>query len=449
MKLSQTVDFAFDSLNTYFDPNFAEDITNKISKHLTPQIQTPFQKIQKSLESKKLSSDEFSEEEKKVIFRIAHCHTAEGGFLVEECANCGTKRIQFQGCKNRHCPVCQTTNKALWSEKRRSELVDAPYSHVVLTIPHELNSIILENKKECFKLIMKSATDTIVELSRDPKFLGATAGGFAILHTWNQHLNPHIHVHMVVANAGITQNKEIVRCKNSKFFLPTKVIADLFRGKVIAGLDLLRQSKELLKLTGVNRKYINYQTWKDFKKKLYEESTHWIAFLKETLAGSGDAVTYLANYTNSIAIKNSRIISTDDNTVTFLARCKNDQTKKEIVTLSHLEFVHRFCKHILPSGFQKVRYFGFLSNRIKSESLELFKKFQKGKPVHEFRFGNGTVPEIMEKAFGVDIRCCKKCKQPKMETVLYFQGYFPFFNIPKNRKNNKPIIINNRSSPCA
>ena len=326
------------------------------------------------------------------------------------------------------------TNKLLWEEKRNSEIIDVPYGHLVFTVPHDLNGIIMANKKVCLPIIQQAAMDSVVALARDKRYLGATPGGYAVLHTWNQHMEPHFHVHIVVPYAGITDDKKVVRLENGDFFIPYKAMSDLFRGKIMAQLDELRLQRDKLKFVGQDKKYISAWAWAKLKEKLFNDTVHWVTYGKEATPNAEAVTRYLAQYVNSICISDARIISATASQVVFRARKDGDSTQHEIVTVDTVTFVKRYCSHILPPGLHKVRYFGWMSNRRKKESLELFKQAQGDRQLHEFCYGSGSTHDIILSEYGVDIDYCPSCKEGKMRVYVEHKGFFTFTPKKKAKK---------------
>ena len=414
----------------------SQTIEELLENNKTPAIKIPFEVVGSMIDNGTLPPEvTFTEEERKLIHKIRYCHTAEGGYTVQQCPECGAKKIMFHSCRDRHCPICQKTNKLLWEEKRNSEIIDAPYGHLVFTVPHDLNGIILANKKVCLPIIQQAAMDSVVELARDQRFLGATPGGYAVLHTWNQHMEPHFHVHIIVPYAGITDDQKIVWRQSGDFFIPFKAMSDLFRGKIMAQLEDLRLQPDKLKFIGRDRQYINAWSWAKLKEKMYKDTKHWVTYGKEATPNAEAVTRYLAQYVNSICISDSRIISATSSKVVFRARKDGDANQHESVTVDPVTFVKRYCSHILPAGLHKVRYFGWMSNSKKKASLELFKQAQSNVKFHEFCYGNGSTHDIILSEYGIDIDYCPYCKNGKMIVYAEHKGFFTFK--PKKGKKAK------------
>jgi len=283
--------------------------------------------------------------------------TAALGGNVHVCKECGHIEVHYNSCRNRHCPSCQGVNKAIWVDKRSQDILNAPYFHVVFTMPQELQPLIYQNQKLLYDLMYKASAQTLLELSRDKKYLGAQIGFFSLLHTWGQDLHFHPHIHTVVLAGGLTKDKKW-RNSSKKFFIPVKVLAKKFRGKFLYYLkqyyrqDLLKFFKEA----------VQYQNPKAFQSLLNQCYTKdWYTYTKRTFSGPLAVVQYLGRYTHRIAISNNRIVSMDKDTVTIAVKNYKKGDKKGTITLKGVEFIRRFLMHILPKGFIKIRHYGLLA----------------------------------------------------------------------------------------
>lgn len=307
--------------------------------------------------------------QQKAANSIISCKSGELGCNLSRCEDCGHLEVHNNSCRNRHCPCCQAVLKELWVDARKSEVIDAPYFHVVFTLPAELNPLIYSNQALLYSMFHKCVSQTLLELSADSKYLGATPGIIGVLHTWGQELNFHPHMHCIITGAGLTKANQLQKC-SSKFFIPVKVLGKKFRGKFLA---LLQELYDLNKLhfSGSCKKLRNSYEWREFRDSLYKKQ--WVPFIKETFNGFGNAMDYLGRYTHRIAISNGRIKQVTDTHVTFWAKDYRTGEVKD-VTITHVEFIRRFLMHVLPRGFQKIRYYGFLNNRYKKKNLKLIAK---------------------------------------------------------------------------
>ena len=353
-----------------------------------------------------------SDIQKNAAHAILNCKSGRLGINLSQCTDCGHMEAHNNSCRNRNCPNCQAVQKEIWVDKRRAEVIDAPYFHVVFTLPHELNPLIYCNQKLLYGLLHRCCSETLLELSANKKWLGATPGIIQVLHTWNQELNYHVHMHCIVSGGGLTKDGKI-RKSSKNFFIRTQVLRDKFKGKYMAHLSALYESGSLT-FSSSCEKLRNSYHWKGFKNKLYEMD--WCPYIKETFNGFGNAIEYLGRYTHKIAISNNRIISATEDTVTFSARGKNPGEPKRKITLKHTEFIRRYLMHVLPSGFQKIRYYGFLNNRMKYTNLKVIFKLQNGQRFKQ-RFTGMTMAELLKAVWNFDICLCPECGHPAMKQL--------------------------------
>lgn len=353
-----------------------------------------------------------SPEQLRAANAIMNCKTGSLGVNASVCDECGHVEIHNSSCRNRHCPNCQAVLKELWIDQRRSEVLDAKYFHFVFTVPHDLNPLFLANQKLLYSLIMQTASQTLLTLARDKRYLGATPGIILVLHTWGQNLSFHPHVHCIVSGAGLTRDLKLRKC-GSGFFIPVKAASKMFRGKFMAALKSYRDAGELIlpaSFTGPT----DPVNWQCFVDRLYE--TDWVAYTRETFNGYGNAINYLGRYTHRVAISNGRILSVSDGMVTFRYRDYQDHNRLKEMTLSHEEFIRRFLMHILPKGFQKIRYCGFLSNPVKKRSLRILFRLQGGQTFIA-RFSKDTPKDELLAAIGIDVHTCPCCGKQTMRFI--------------------------------
>lgn len=339
----------------------------------------------------------------KAALSIMNCKSGKLGCNLSVCEDCGHLEVHNNSCRNRNCPCCQAILKELWVDARKAEVIDSPYFHVVFTLPAELNPLIYCNQSLLYSLMHKCASATLLELSADKKYLGATPGIIQVLHTWGQELNFHPHIHCIITGIGLTKTKQL-RKSRSKFFLPVKVLGKKFRGKFLDQLQLLYK-KQKLHFSSSCLKLKNSYEWNEFKNALYSKT--WIPYIKETFNGFGNAIDYLGRYTHRIAISNSRIQSVSDTQVTFFATDYKTGEKKD-VTLTHTEFIRRFFMHVLPCGFQKIRYYGFLNNRSKKVNLKLISKLTQ-KALFKSLYTDMTLDEKLLSLWNINTHLCPAC----------------------------------------
>lgn len=342
--------------------------------------------------------------QRKASRAILRCRTGSLGYHASQCPDCGYMEFHSNSCRNRNCPNCQAVNRELWVDKRRSEVIDSPYFHVVFTLPHELNPLVYCNQALLYGLLHRCCAQTLLELSADKKYLGATPGIIQVLHTWNQELDYHVHMHCIISGGGITADSMLRRSK-AKFFIPVFVLRDKFKGKYLALLKQLYQKGDLD--FSVSCSHLKDPSrWNSFCDSLYQKD--WCPYIKETFNGFGNAIEYLGKYTHKIAISNSRILSATDDHVTFSARGKKPGDPRRTITLQNTEFIRRYLMHVLPKGFQKIRYYGFLTNRYRSKNLRLIFTLQ-GHQRFNARYTGLSLAELLKAVWNVDISLCPVC----------------------------------------
>lgn len=351
-----------------------------------------------------------SDVQKKAAHAILNCKSGKLGVNLSQCTGCGYMEIHNNSCRNRNCPNCQAVLKEIWVDKCRAEVIDTPYFHVVFTLPHELNPLIYCNQKLLYGLLHRCCAETLLELSANQKWLGAAPGIIQVLHTWNQELGYHVHMHCIVSGGGLTKDGKI-RKTSDHFFIPTKVLRDKFKGKYMAYLSALHKNNSLT-FPSSCEKLRNSYYWQEWKNNLYEKD--WCPYIKETFNGFGNALEYLGRYTNKIAVSNSRIVNLTEDTVTFSARGIEPSAPKRNITLKQVEFIRRYLMHVLPSGFQKIRYYGFLNNRMKHKNLKIIFKLQNGQRFKQ-RFAGMTMGELLKAVWKFDICLCPECGHPAMK----------------------------------
>jgi len=353
-----------------------------------------------------------SSQQIKAAKNILNCKTNALGGHISSC-DCGHVEVYYNSCRDRHCPMCQGVTKAMWVDQRCKDAIDAPYFHVVFTMPQELHSLIYQNQNVLYNLMYQGVSKTLLELSLDPKYLGAQPGFFCILHTWGQDLHYHPHIHVVVMAGGLTKLNKW-QSSGKKFFVPVKVLSKMFRGKYLHYLKQHYQDK-LLSFEG-NLQHL--QRPLEFKKLLDDcYKKDWYSYSKGALAGPLAVIQYLGRYTHRIAISNSRISSIEEETVTIKVRDNKDTQKNKTVTLKGIEFVRRFLMHILPSRFVKVRYYGILATRNKKTKLALCRKLTSS-AIYKPRFEGLSMLQVLTIILGRDVAKCPKCEKVLRKSCL-------------------------------
>jgi hypothetical protein len=305
----------------------------------------------------------------KVLLAIARCRTAALGGHVDECTRCGHRAtISYNSCRNRHCPKCQTAARERWIAARQKELLPTRYVHVVFTLPAPLAPLALQNKKFLYSLLLRASAETLLEVARDPRHLGAEIGFFSVLHTWNQKLRLHPHVHCVIPAGGLSLDHRHWIKSRSRFFLSIKVLRRVFRGKFVAGLKQAFQNGRL-HFSGKLAPLTQPKTFAAWLRLLFRKD--WVVYAKRPFGGPEYVLHYLGRYTHRVAISNHRLVSFADGQVTFRWRDSAHQNQQKLMALSLDRFLRRFLLHLLPKGFVRIRHFGFLANRRRATLLPL------------------------------------------------------------------------------
>lgn len=302
----------------------------------------------------------------KVLTAIARCRTAALGGHRDQCARCGYEAISYCSCRNRHCPKCQTNAREKWLRARQRELLPVGYYHLVFSVPHALVPLIWQNKRILFTLLFEASATTLLEVAADPKHLGAAIGFLSILHTWGQTLQRHPHIHCVVPGGGLSPDGTRWISSRARFFLPVRVLSRVFRGKFIAGLRRSFQRNKLV-FHGDCLPLAQEKAFAAFLRTLFRQD--WVVYAKPPFGGPEHVLQYLARYTHRVAISNHRLLSVDNSQVRFRWKDYAHHNKRRTLTLSHEEFLRRFLQHVLPRGFPRIRYFGWLANRKRGSLL--------------------------------------------------------------------------------
>jgi hypothetical protein len=305
--------------------------------------------------------------QRRVMTAIEVCRTAALGGHLERCDCCSYERPCYDSCRDRHCPKCQSLARAAWVEKRMDEVLPTHYFHVVFSVPEQIASIAYQNKKVVYGILFRATAETLAAIAADPKHLGAEIGFFAVLHSWGQNLLFHPHLHCVVPGGGISlDGTRWISCR-PRFFLPVRVLSRLFRRLFLKYLQEAFDSGKLRFFTSLEalRDPQAFQRHLDPVRNL-----KWVVYAKPPFAGPQQVVNYVGRYTHRVAISNDRIVDIEGGEVKFTWRDYRDNNRQKTMTLSADQFIGRFLLHVLPSGFQRIRYYGFLGNRHRKEKLE-------------------------------------------------------------------------------
>jgi len=352
-----------------------------------------------------------SYEQLKVMHHIEICRTAKLGGHVEQCDQCGFEQIAYNSCRDRHCPKCQTLTKEQWLNDRKAELLGCSYFHLVFTLPHDLNPIILSNKRATVNILFAAVNQTLQAFAQDPQWrLGGRLGFISVLHTWSQTLIDHFHLHCLIPAGALSLTKDRWIPAKDNFLFKITSLAKEFRKRYLK-LLLNAYLKDTLIFT---QKTASLKYKQTFQKLINSVSkTRWIAYAKRPFAGPQQVLEYLGRYTHRVAISNNRIISIDNGRVTFTYRNRQRDNEIKKMTLDADEFIRRFLLHVLPKGLIKIRYFGFLSHTNKKVQIPLIRKLIDPDATLPEKIQE-SISEMMLRLTGIDITCCPKCKKGKM-----------------------------------
>lgn len=305
--------------------------------------------------------------QRRVMTAIERCRTAALGGHIDQCDRCGHLRISYDSCRNRHCPKCQSLARAQWLEDRQAEVLDTQYFHVVFTIPQAIASIAYQNQRMVYGILFQAAAETLRTIAADPKHLGAEIGFLAVLHTWGQNLQFHPHLHCVVPGGGLAPDgSRWIGCRPG-FFLPVRVLARLFRRLF---LKALQQAFDAGKLEFFNAETRLRERPAFLCHLAATRKTDWVVYAKRPFSGAPEEVLrYVARYTHRVAISNDRLLDIADGVVRFRWKDYRHHNRQKTMPLTAEEFIRRFLLHVLPPGFQRIRYFGFLCNRYRAAKL--------------------------------------------------------------------------------
>lgn len=358
----------------------------------------------------------------RVLRAITQCRTAALGGHVDRCDSCAHERISYNSCRNRHCPKCQGTNRERWIEAREQDLLNVNYFHVVFTIPQEFNVYCLKYPEELYDILFKSSKDTLFQFAQNPKHLGADIGFISVLHTWGQTLQLHPHVHMIVPGGGITKAGKWKTSKSDGDFLfPVNAMKVIYKNKFMAYFKKFLQSKQLAEDVATRR---------------YLYKKEWVVYVKEPFNGPGQVIEYLGRYTHKIAISNHRLLDLKEGKLRFKYKDYRHGNVNKVMELDALEFIRRFCLHILPPGYVKMRHYGILSNRGKQRLKE--QQVQQG-IMPKQQAVRKSYKEISKERLNFDVEKCPCCKTGRMITIEQFAANAP----PQiNRYNDKKLLRN-------
>jgi hypothetical protein len=351
-------------------------------------------------------------EQARVVRDLVDCRTAVFGGTVQQCDHCGHREVVYHSCGNRHCPLCQCLSQARWLEAQQQHLLPVEYFHVVFTLPDVLHALFRAQPKLAYKLLFQAVSETLREVALNPERLGARIGFTAVLHTWTQTLLYHPHIHCIVPGGGLSSDgTEWVSCKPG-FFLPVKVLSQVFRGKLLAKLEKAVDKGDLP---------FDPQEAKTLLQKAARKP--WVVYSKRPFAGPQQVLDYLGRYTHRVAIDNHRLVSVSGGMVTFRYKDRAHGNQQKTMTLSGEEFVRRFLLHVLPSGFVKTRHYGFLANAVREKSLTLCRELldARGQPEIPLPAAESW-QDLLYRLTGKDVTRCPNCQIGHLVTLGQIPG---------------------------
>ncbi len=330
---------------------------------------------------------------RKVMRAVEVCRTAELGGHLKQCDTCGFEHPSYNSCRNRHCPKCQSLAKAQWLQKQSTELLPVGYFHLVFTLPHVFNGLILAHKKIVLSLLFKAVSETLLEFGQ--RRLGGTMGIIAVLHTWDQKLQDHFHLHCLVPAGALSLDHSRWIKARRNFLFPVKALSVVFRGKF---LDLLKQAGDKGKIPAATNEI------------QASRQKGWIVYAKKPFGSPQTVLDYLGRYTHRVALSNERILSAQDGQVTFTYRDRKDKDRLKSMTLDAQEFIRRFLLHVLPDGFMRIRHFGFLANRAKKHALPQCRKLLGLSPALP-EMPKRSAQDLLRELTGIDLSRCPRCQK--------------------------------------
>lgn len=347
---------------------------------------------------------------RRILSHIVDCRTSALGYHHYRCDDegCTEHHYQYHSCRDRHCPSCNWQKQEEWMEARTSELLPVKYYHTVFTLPHELNGLIMGNRRELFKLLFDSASRCLLKLCGDPKWLGAVPSITAVLHTWGQQLTFHPHVHCIVSGGGADKHDNWhVMPKSAKYgyLLPYDVMEPVYKGYFLHHLGKMVSGGLVRLPPGVH--------WPNLRDELYQK--RWVVYAKPPMGNVSQVVEYLARYAHKVAISNYRILEVTPTQVRFRYKDYNDGNKSKSMCLEREEFVRRFEQHVLPRGFVKMRHYGILGNYKRRHRMALVME-KMGLPPHPPLVDIPFHVRCLER-FGVDVLLCPKCQKGHLQLV--------------------------------
>jgi hypothetical protein len=361
-------------------------------------------------------AETLSREQQRVMSAIERCRTEALGGHLEQCDACGYQRPAYNSCRNRHCPKCQSLARAQWLEDRQAELLPTPYFHIVFTLPEQIAAIAYHNKAVLYDILFHATAKTLQTIAGDRRHLGAGIGFLAVLHTWGQNLLHHPHLHCLVPGGGIAPDEsQWVACRTG-FFLPVRVLSRLFRRLFLKQLQAAFDSGRLSFFSSLQHLQ-DPQTFAQYLAPI--RKSEWVVYAKRPFGGPEQVLAYLGRYTHRVAISNDRLLSMQQGKVSFRWKDYRDHDQCKIMTLEAPEFIRRFLLHVLPSGFQRIRHYGFLANHVRQAKLALCRKLL-GVPAPSLSTPQerSDYRDVYETLTGRSLRDCPVCHEGHMVEIM-------------------------------
>jgi len=378
-----------------------------------------------------------SNAQRRVMSAIELCRTAALGGHIEQCDHCDHQRISYNSCRDRHCPKCQSLDRARWLEKRQSELLDVPYFHVVFTLPAPMAAIAYQNKEQVYDIFFRTASDTLQTIAADPKHLGAEIGFFSVLHTWGQTLTNHPHLHIVVAGGGLSSDgTRWISCRPN-FFLPVEVLSRLFRRLFLEALNQAFDAGNLNFFSNLEP----LTTPRAFRRYLAPlRRAEWVVYTKAPFDGPEQVLRYVARYTHRVAISNDRLLDIEDGKVSFSWKDYRDNNQRKTMTLAAEEFIRRFLIHVLPKGFQRIRHYGFLANCCRARKLPLCRQLLRMPPHQPGCHIKKDYRQRYQELTGRSLTQCPVCQQGQMLVIEVLRPHHKHSAPPPQFANCPPFM---------
>lgn len=361
-----------------------------------------------------LRTQRVTEAQRRVMRAILQCRTAALGGHVEACENCGAERLAYNSCRNRHCPKCQRLRQALWVEARVADLLPIEYYHVVFTLPPELNELARWHAREVYDLLFAAASETLQEFGR--RKLGGEPGFTAVLHTWGQTLQYHVHLHCIVTGGALSQDGECFRRCRQGFLFRVEELSAVYRERSCAGLR--RWAREAVETATPEGTHLAARL-AELAQELSEVA--WVVYAKRPMCGPAQVIEYLSRYTQRVAISNARLLESAEGIVSFRWKDYRAGGTIRVMHLPGEEFIRRFLQHVLPAGYVRIRHYGLLASRERERKLARCRELLGAPPV-ERAAQQETSAEVLLRLTGRDVRQCEQCERGKMVRVAEWKA---------------------------